>query len=805
MAAREVVGKVLRPDGTVASYATVEIDLIASTTGKAIGWVPTADLGVGGRTIIKCDAAGAWSISVQPNSLIDPTGTVYQIRYRDGSWSTTFEILVPDTLGPHRVEDILTTSPTALPTVALLAHEADTTGIHGITDTSLLYRVGGTDVAITDGGSGASTDLGARANLKLQRYFAIDIRDKGAVAGGAAATNRAAIAQAITDATVGQWIYVDEGTFDTDAVVSVSKRVTLFGPGTVRGGSHPVFQVTAADVTFRYLTLVRATTAAISATLSEKANVIVNGARFKSINCSYTNAAHALVYLNHGACNDSEIVGGVWSNAAATQNGCAVYAAAGNVGNQRIKVRDINYTGTGAPDGILFFDSSHCDIENNRVTACRQLPTLTVGANWTLVSGTTYRWRSAAGTPGVTGVSTDREDGSTRVLKQGGTAISENTATPSAPGTNEWGLSGGYVYINLGATDPNTQTMTSDIVGGYGIMFYRNKHSATDPDPAQPMIGNRARFNRVSDTDGFGIYLQLGFDLLSAGNGTEGNTLTSTCLKGVQFTSLPFAAIGITYGIDTTLVGDIISGVGTAVTYPAPGIRITGSTVGCTGRATAVSVKGATSDGIRLDAGGWEFDVCVSSGNTRDGFYLAASTSAYKDVVFSGCHAESNALRGFLIESASGGWAGAVLNGCTAASNTQNGIRLIGARQSTVTGCQVRNNGSTSFPQIRVDATSREVSIVGNAIVSALSPSIGVELIAGAAEITVDGNSILAATPISAGSAYRTGTHSWAGSGTPEGVVTAAIGSVFHRSDGGAGTSYYVKESGTGNIGWVGK
>lgn len=44
-----------------------------------------------------------------------------------------------------------------------------------------------------------------------------------------------------------------------------------------------------------------------------------------------------------------------------------------------------------------------------------------------------------------------------------------------------------------------------------------------------------------------------------------------------------------------------------------------------------------------------------------------------------------------------------------------------------------------------------------------------------------------------------------AGSGSPEGVLTAAIGSTYRRTDGGAGTSFYVKESGTGNTGWVAK
>ena len=62
-----------------------------------------------------------------------------------------------------------------------------------------------------------------------------------------------------------------------------------------------------------------------------------------------------------------------------------------------------------------------------------------------------------------------------------------------------------------------------------------------------------------------------------------------------------------------------------------------------------------------------------------------------------------------------------------------------------------------------------------------------------------------------AGSVFRyqilpsTGPQIYSGSGSPEGVVTAAIGSLYMRTDGGAGTSLYVKESGTGNTGWVAK
>lgn len=45
----------------------------------------------------------------------------------------------------------------------------------------------------------------------------------------------------------------------------------------------------------------------------------------------------------------------------------------------------------------------------------------------------------------------------------------------------------------------------------------------------------------------------------------------------------------------------------------------------------------------------------------------------------------------------------------------------------------------------------------------------------------------------------------YSGTGSPEGVVTAPVGARYRRLDGGAGTAIYLKETGTGNTGWVGK
>ena len=44
-----------------------------------------------------------------------------------------------------------------------------------------------------------------------------------------------------------------------------------------------------------------------------------------------------------------------------------------------------------------------------------------------------------------------------------------------------------------------------------------------------------------------------------------------------------------------------------------------------------------------------------------------------------------------------------------------------------------------------------------------------------------------------------------ADSGSPESTVAAPVGSIYMRVDGGAGSSFYVKESGVGNTGWVAK
>jgi hypothetical protein len=52
--------------------------------------------------------------------------------------------------------------------------------------------------------------------------------------------------------------------------------------------------------------------------------------------------------------------------------------------------------------------------------------------------------------------------------------------------------------------------------------------------------------------------------------------------------------------------------------------------------------------------------------------------------------------------------------------------------------------------------------------------------------------------------ACQTGAQLFTGTGSPEGVITATVASMYLRSDGGQGTAVYYKEAGSGNTGWIG-
>jgi hypothetical protein len=100
--------------------------------------------------------------------------------------------------------------------------------------------------------------------------------------------------------------------------------------------------------------------------------------------------------------------------------------------------------------------------------------------------------------------------------------------------------------------------------------------------------------------------------------------------------------------------------------------------------------------------------------------------------------------------------------------------------------------------------TDRRMAVSGNTIqVSLNSNSATYQNLA----VQTSGGDLVVGSSSSTGLRLRAsgGSAIFSGTGTPEAAVTAPVGSLFLRTDGGAGTSLYVKESGAGNTGWVGK
>jgi hypothetical protein len=116
---------------------------------------------------------------------------------------------------------------------------------------------------------------------------------------------------------------------------------------------------------------------------------------------------------------------------------------------------------------------------------------------------------------------------------------------------------------------------------------------------------------------------------------------------------------------------------------------------------------------------------------------------------------------------------------------------------------------STSDPEFLLDASFGMAAFLGLGVYAwAESYSLQTNYI-GMFHDGTDGTVQSTGQVILDGTAVRLGSASgplidW-GTGTPEGAVTAPVGSMFLRTNGGAGTTLYIKESGTGNTGWVGK
>jgi hypothetical protein len=564
-----------------------------------------------------------------------------------------------------------------------------------------------------------------------------------------AASNQAAIATAITEAGVNGVVDFEGVSYVTTGTVTVSTAgVTLQNGGIRPTGQFTAMIVSAADVTVRNMTFSRSQSAGFTDSFTDRCNVVVNGERFTSIDSDYLGSAAAQVYFSPATCNGSVIRGGRMTGAPAYQGSAGVWAAPDATGHQNltidgVHIYDMNY-------GVLLFNTGNSLVTNCRVESLRKISTIAL-TGWTLVSGTTYRQRTASGTtPGTDGYSTDRVEGNTNIVYNNGVYLGEAVQGSTTPGSGSASVSGGYVYINLGGTDPNTRTITGSIVSGYAYMIYLSDASA------QIVSGNRFSDNYAEDCDGLGIYFQLGVSGGAYGNHATGNVLKDVCLTGVQHQSLPFAGIGVTGGTDTLLANNTLDGVGSAGN-PCPGIAVFqgNSNTDPSARISGCTVRGSFGVGYYLRCSNAIVSGCRADDNASYGFHVyETDTGAVIDgVTLSGCVAQNNAAQGFYVDGTTSTISNISVNiiGGAAIGNSNRGIHITGSGSTTtVTRCSVigvlaKENG-TSSQQIILSGAANGITVAGcNMVHSATST--GLYVAASVTNAVAFGNQFDISTP----------------------------------------------------------
>jgi hypothetical protein len=302
----------------------------------------------------------------------------------------------------------------------------------------------------------------------------------------------------------------------------------------------------------------------------------------------------------------------------------------------------------------------------------------------------------------------------------------------------------------------------------------------------QVFNGGMERLN-VSGVTGDGIVLQ-GNGATAYPNGAWDSFLSRIKVDQVGGNGLTFNSYATDHQISDVIV-EYAGGHGISIDSTSTANRFNHAYVyNCTGKA----VNAANMHQLKFTAG--RFQDC------NGGIYLSASTGT----------------GGFLID------------GCTfrnmsfAADNTTDAINLTSSntiRGGLITACDFHTdagnaNGGTNPNHFRarygINIASGNLNglVVGpcsqgyNATEAASCFGTNFVNDSGASTILIGPS---ARTAVSAEVKFGNSVRVLTDSASPEGAVTAAVGSIYLRTGGGAGTTLYIKESGSGSVGWVAK
>jgi hypothetical protein len=192
----------------------------------------------------------------------------------------------------------------------------------------------------------------------------------------------------------------------------------------------------------------------------------------------------------------------------------------------------------------------------------------------------------------------------------------------------------------------------------------------------------------------------------------------------------------------------------------------------------------------------------VVAGYSEDVPYANTATNAMFKVSYSGTTSDLSTTLKVIGGNFTGRNAGIV--GSFLDVDDSVGVQLIGPYVARYTNL-IQTTASTANYAVACSAIQFNSCTNTYTNIAKISGSIDIQSVNSGTGPIVRANSVQSAS-VTTSTFVQTNGPTWtASTGSPEGAVTAPIGSIYSRTNGGASTSFYVKESGTGNTGWVAK
>lgn len=334
-------------------------------------------------------------------------------------------------------------------------------------------------------------------------------------------------------------------------------------------------------------------------------------------------------------------------------------------------------------------------------------------------------------------------------------------------------------------TDTTAATVTSGCLLVRGTATYYHKNVS--------IVGNTMRHvSNPTSTAGLNCEMRYVDGGTFTGNVCSGGSMvvsvalsdnvavSSNTGLGQSAYGIEVAGISPTGCNNVSVTGNTIDGEG-LLDYGV-GLQGTSASVGCS--VISNSIRGTQNYGVFVNA---QWDQITISGNdiyvteTTGSQYGIYAIGPMEGVVISGNHIHGN-------------------------GTGEKGVYLIDVTTSTVSG-NVLDGWTQNDVYLQGTTSVNEVSVSGNTFASGLGANsigstgtIGAN-VRGVGNIGFRISNTLKADILDLASAV----YACIGTSAPETLVTASPGSTYRRTTGGAGTTFYVKESGTGNTGWVGK